>query len=307
MKVLCFFVMSFLFSLVCTTTQATNWQYKNNRIAISADGNNQADTLHFWQTADPDDWGATPAALAIIAKANKKNLLVHFSYNNFMNSPAHTTATNEMAVGVNGAISHWNFDKSNFFDVSVAYETALQHLTSAIEVSTQNDPLFFIHMGPAEFFYRAVNKVVENGKSASLSHIYVISHSGYNDNHLRRGDPKFDKKPVPEHLKHHTLTQAIELSENRIKYKRIKDQNGEWDPSSLWHSGKDWSVWQWMKEHEDKSVAWIYERMKRHPKEVADCSDAGLLYYLFTGDENGSPAKFKKLIGTGINTPDHKS
>ncbi|MDU0352921.1 hypothetical protein RS130_02375 [Paraglaciecola aquimarina] len=43
--------------IVSTHIQASGWGYKHNRIAISADGNNQADNLHFWPRADPDDWG----------------------------------------------------------------------------------------------------------------------------------------------------------------------------------------------------------------------------------------------------------
>ncbi|WP_199271671.1 hypothetical protein [Paraglaciecola sp. L3A3] len=303
--VLFVFICSFLF-LYADYVDAAGWGYKNNRIAISADGNNQPDVMHFWTTADPDDWGATPAALAIIAKANKKNQLVHFSYNNFMNSPPHTTAINEMAVGVEGAIQNWGYDSNKFFDVSEDYQKALNDLVRVLQVSTKEDPLFFIHMGPSEFFYRAVQQVIKLGKIESLAHVYVISHSGYNDNHLRRGDPKFDKKPVPASQKHHTLTEAIALSGNRIQYKKIIDQNAKWDANQLWHSEHDWSVWLWMKEHKDETVRWIYQRMKRHPNGVADFSDAGMVYFLLTGDENGSPKKFEQFIGKGINTNSNK-
>ncbi|WAJ72139.1 hypothetical protein [Catenovulum adriaticum] len=55
-----------------------------------------------------------------------------------------------------------------------------------------------------------------------------------------------------------------------------------------------------MKNHSDESVSWIYQRMLQHPKGVADCSDAGMVYYLLLGDENGSPEKLKQLIGSGI-------
>ena len=50
-------------------------------------------------------------------------------------------------------------------------------------------------------------------------------------------------------------------------------------------------------------IGWIYDRMKRHPKGVADFSDAGMVYFLLTGDEDGSPEKFKVFIGKGINHP----
>ncbi|WAJ72138.1 hypothetical protein [Catenovulum adriaticum] len=201
---------------------ADNWQYNNNRIAISADGNNQPDELHFWTTADPDDWGATPAALAIIAKLKLQDRLVHFSYNNFIDSPVHTTATNQMEIGVKGAINYWRFDQKRFFDVTEQYDQALNSLVEQIVISTAKDPLYFVHMGPSEFFYRVVKQVLLQGKAESLNHVYVLSHSGYNDNHLRRGDPKFDKKPVAKYKVHHTLTQTKALSGNRLKYKKLK-------------------------------------------------------------------------------------
>ena len=281
--------------------KAQSWGYDNNRFAISADGNNQPDNMHSWSTADPDDWGGTPTALAIVAKLNLQDKLVHYSYNNFIASPPHTTATNEMKLGIDGGIKLWGFDKSRFFDVPVDNSAALIHLAGEIKKSTQADPLYFIHMGPAEFFYRAVKLVVEEGKVEALSHVYVVSHSGYNDNHLRRGDPKFDKLPVSAVDKHHTMVETIALSRKRIKYKKIIDQNGGWDANLLWKSDKDWTVWHWMRDHKDPSVRFIYERMLANAKNSADVSDAGMLYYLLVGDENGSPSKFKAFIGDGIN------
>src|SRR6185503_16914762 len=47
-----------------------NGQFKG-RIACSADGNHN----------DPDDWAASPMALAIFAEAGVKDRLVHFDYN----------------------------------------------------------------------------------------------------------------------------------------------------------------------------------------------------------------------------------
>ena len=46
-----------------------------NRIAISSDGN---------PDADADDVGATPLMLAVLAKAGLQNNLVHYDFNNFL-------------------------------------------------------------------------------------------------------------------------------------------------------------------------------------------------------------------------------
>lgn len=293
----------FVLGLMPAFLSAQSLWYKNNRIAVSADGNNQADNHHFWPRADPDDWGATPAALAILAKLKLQDNLVHYSYNNFVDAPPHTNETNHMKIGANGGIKHWNFDASRFFDVSSHYDEALNHLSNELKKSTEKDPLYFIHMGPAEFFYRAVKLVVDEGREEALAHVFVISHSGYNDNHLRRGDPKFDNNPVAEEDKHHTMKETIALSGNRLQYTKIKDQNTGNDPKAGWKSHEDWSVWYWMRDHKDPSVQWIYERMLVNAKNSADISDAGMLYYLLLGDEDGSPSKFKKFIGEGINVP----
>lgn len=301
MKIKHFVLVLISFGCLPGLVNAQSLGYKNQRIAISADGNNQADNQHFWPRADPDDWGATPATLAILAKLKLQDKLVHYSYNNFVDAPPHTSETNHMKLGAGGGIKHWNFDADRFFDVSADYDAALSHLVNELAKSSAEDPLYFIHMGPAEFFYRAVKMVVDEGKAAALEHVYVISHSGYNDNHLRRGDPKFDKAPVAAADKHHTMQETISLSGNRLQYKKIKDQNSGNDPNAGWKSHDDWTVWYWMRDHKDPSVAWIYERMLANQKNSADISDAGMLYYLLVGDEDGSPSKFKKFIGTGIN------
>ena len=264
--------------------------YDNNRIAISADGNNQADSHPEakWPRADPDDWGGTPASLSIISKLGLQDKLVHFSYNNFVAAPAHTSETNYMADGVNGAIARWNFDATRFFDVPEDNNAAINHLANQLKKSTPEDPLYFVHMGPSEFFYRAVKQVVDNGYKEALANVYVISHSGYNDNHLRR-------------KAHHTMKEAIALSGNRIKYNKIKDQNACDDPNKLWCSNTDFSPYQWMKDHANPDIQWLYSRTQFHPQNKgADISDAGMVWYLLLGDEDGNPRKLEKFIGDGI-------
>ncbi|TWU15668.1 hypothetical protein [Allorhodopirellula heiligendammensis] len=264
-----------------------SWEYKENRIAVSADGNSAPDQGHHWKTGDPDDWGATPAALAILAKLKMRDKLVHYSYNNFIAAPPGPDEKNQMKIGVDGAVQRWGFAPGLFFDVTKDLNGAQDHLKAELAKSTVDDPLYFVHMGPAEFFYQVVKEVVDQGDGAALTHVYIVSHSGYNDDHLRRPS-------------HHTLQQAIDYSGGLMKYQRIKDQNGHWDPEVLWNSERDFSPWHWMRDHRDPNVRWIYERMQAHSGGKADISDAGMLYWLLLGDANGSPAKFEALLGSGI-------
>ena len=279
--------LTLLILALCLTTYSQFLEYNNNRIAISADGNNADDFKDKWPRADEDDWGATPASMAIIAKLRLYDKLVHFSYNNFIEGNRGADSENMMDIGVQGGIKRLRFDPEIFFDVTKELDKAQKSLIKELSKSTAQDPLFFIHMGPSEFFYQCVKECVDNNKQESLSHVYVISHSGYNDNHIRR--------PY-----HHTMQQAIDYSGGRIKYKRIKDQNAKWSADQLWNSGKDFSVWYWMRDSKDPNIQWLYERMSHNPKGTADISDAGMLYYLVVGDEDGSPSKFKNFLGKEI-------
>jgi hypothetical protein len=261
--------------------------YESNRIAISGDGNSAPDYQHKWPTGDPDDWGAVPAMLATLAKVNLQKKLVHFSYNNFMEAPAGPDDKNQMKIGADGAIERWGYEAARFFDITNSLEEAKSNLQEEIQKSSETDPLYFIHMGLSEFFYQVVKEVVDAGNEECLAHVYIVSHSGFNDTHLRRDY-------------HHTLFEAMEYGQGRMHYQKIKDQNGKWDPNLLWNSGKDFSPWYWMRDHPDPDVRWIYERMLAHTGGVADISDTGMLYWLLTGDEDGNPAKFREFIGEGI-------
>ncbi len=276
--------------LIPLSIKAQGWGYKQNRFAISADGNNVDDPKDKWLRADPDDWGATPATMAIIAKLGVKDKLVHYSYNNFIEANVGPAEENIMNLHVRDGIRRLHYSPSIFFDVTANENKAINHLAKEIAKSTADNPLYFIHMGPSEFFYQAVKQCVDSDKKEALAHVYVISHSGYNDNHLRR--------PY-----HHTLEQAITLSDGKINYKRIKDQNGQWDPNVLWNSLEDTKVWEWMLESKDTNINWLYETMSHHPQGHYDISDCGMVYYLLTGDEDGSPAKFKALLGEAIVKP----
>ncbi len=279
------FMLAGLLLPVCANAQA--WGYKHNRFAISADGNNADDWKDKWRRADPDDWGATPATMAIIAKLKAEDKLVHYSYNNFIEANVGPASENVMNLYVKEGIERFRFNPNLFFDVLDGEDRAVTHLAKQMAKSTAQDPLYFIHMGPSEFFYQCVEKCVEWGKKDALAYVFVISHSGYNDNHLRR--------PY-----HHTMEQAIALSDEKIQYKRIKDQNAQWDPNALWNSKKNTAVWKWMLDSKDPNINWLYETMSHHPQGHYDISDCGMLYYLLTGDEDGSPSKFKTFLGDEI-------
>ncbi len=266
---------------------AQTWGYNNNRIAVSFDGNSAPDNAYKWPIGDPDDWGAAAASFAILAKLKLQNRLVHCSYNNFIDAPSGPDNENQLKISCEGAAKRWGFNEEILFDVTTERQAAVAHLASEMGKSTKEDPLYFMHAGLSEFLYQVVKEVVNQGHIEALNHVFLLSHSGFNENEKRR-----------EY--HHTWGDIQELAGHRIQYKKIKDQNNKTKPNDLWHSGKDFSVWYWMRDHKDPNIKWMYTRLLAHTGGVADISDCGMFYYLLLGDDSGSPKKFKNFIGDGI-------
>ena len=121
-------------------------QFKG-RIAYSADGNHN----------DPDDWSASPVALAIIAEAGLRDRLVHFDYNSILplTNPEWEKTHAESVIG---AVRRYGFNESVFFDDRRNLEGAIASTVKAINASTADNPLYFIIAGPMEVPYRAIQK-----------------------------------------------------------------------------------------------------------------------------------------------------
>ncbi|MEM9080018.1 MAG: hypothetical protein AAGC74_04930 [Verrucomicrobiota bacterium] len=219
------------------------WTEKN-RIAISADGN---------PDADPDDIGATPFTLAVLAKAGLQKNVVHYDFNNFMEYKAIEPANNDMWLGAIGGQTRWGFDRSNFFDVAQDPNAAIGNLTAEINKSSADNPLYIIEAGPADLIYRALKDADE----VARQHIVLVSHSGYNDYY----------KPRPW-LKNLNDIQALLPDINYIK---IPDQN-----KHLRTKG-DYSPWHWLRDHADPNLNWVFTRMESGKPDV---SDTGMISWL---------------------------
>jgi hypothetical protein len=279
----------FLIILPAARVWAAAWDYDGNRIAISFDGNSAPDDQYKWPTGDPDDWGALAASCAIIAKLGLQEKLVHCSYNNFIDAPSGPDEENQLKISADGAIERWAFDPGVFFDVTTQLDAAVANLALEMGRSTPEDPLYFCHAGLSEFVYLAVEETIARGHLEALAHVRLLSHSRFNENEQRR--------PW-----HRTWADVRELSGDRIQYRKIRDQNEKTDPDVLWNSGDNFSVWFWMRDHPDPDVRWMYTRLEAHSGGVADISDCGMLFFLLTGDEAGSPEALRRFVGDGITT-----
>ena len=101
------------------------------RIAYSCDGNYN----------DPDDWGASPVALAIFAECGVKDKVVHFDYNCIF--PLTDPAWEETHTkSIMGAADYYGYDKKVLIDCRKDRQVAIDDIARIIDESSADNPLF---------------------------------------------------------------------------------------------------------------------------------------------------------------------
>lgn len=236
------------------------------RIAHSADGNHN----------DPDDWAASPVALAILAEAGLKDRLVHFDYNCIL--PKTDPEWEKIhAESVLGTASRYGYDMSVFIDCRKDLEKAAASLAQEIDASSAENPLYFIVAGPMEVPYLGIQR----SQPKNRKFVYCISHSRWNDG--------FASKYQFTHTKRSVI-------ESGVNWVQIRDQNPLLSRSPYGQPAAEAAFHDffWMRDSNDPKLRFLWERMlvSKRP----DPSDAGMAYFLATGDENADPKKLQQLI-----------
>lgn len=254
-----------LMALTASAAVAANTPLQG-RIAYSCDGNHN----------DPDDWIASPVTLAILAEAGFKERLVHFDYNSILP----LTDTNYEAkhtAGVLGAADHYRFNRSLFFDCRKDLDGAVASLAKAVNDSSAENPLYFIIAGPMQVPSMGLQKA----DPAKRQFVYCISHSRWND-----GFASNYKFP-------HTKRSVIEQG---VHWVQIPDQNRllSLSPYKRPATPEEFAGFFWMRDSRDPKVRFLWERMLVSTR--PDPSDAGMTYFLVSGDEDCDPLKLRKLI-----------
>jgi predicted amidohydrolase len=236
------------------------------RIAYSADGNHN----------DPDDWAASPVALAIFAEAGLKDRLVHFDYNCIL-PETNPEWEKTHAESVLGAANRYGYQPAAFFDCRKNLEQAVASLAKEIDASSAENPLYFIVAGPMEMPYLGIQR----SRPEKRMFVYCISHSRWNDGYASKY--KFT----------HTKRSVIDLGVNWVQ---IRDQNPLLSTSPYGQPAKPetWQPWHWMRDSADAEVRFLWERMQVSTR--PDPSDAGMAFFLVTGDEEADPAKLQRLL-----------
>src|SRR5262245_23970468 len=240
------------------------------RIAYSADGNHN----------DEDDWASSTVALAIFAEFVVKDKLVHFDYNSILpDTKPEWEKIHE--VSVLGAAERYGYRKSVFYDCHKNLDGAIQSIKDAVNASSADNPLYYIVAGPLEVAYLGI----QQSESEKRKFVYIISHSRWNDG--------FDLKYRFTHNKRSLIPLGL-------KWVQIRDQN-KFLSTTLFRTvatEDEWRPWYWMRDSDDPRVRFLWERMLQTKK--GDCSDAGMAYFLMTGDQEPEMAKLKQLLDDNI-------
>ncbi len=240
------------------------------RIAYSADGNHN----------DPDDWAASPLALAIIAQSGHKDRLVHFDYNCIL--PKTNPEWEKIhGASVLGAARLYGYDLQNFHDCQRSLDDATASIARAIDASTADDPLYFIIAGPVEVPFRGI----EQSQPDKRQHVYCISHSRWNDG--------FATAYQFTHTKRSVIPSGVHWAQ-------ITDQNRLLSLSPYGKPGpsESFTPYHWMRDSQDERVRFLWERLLVSTR--PDPSDAGMAYFLVTGDEQADPQKLQRLLDDKI-------
>lgn len=248
-------------------------------IAYSCDGN-----FH-----DPDDWAASSVALAILASAGLQDKLAHFHYNSILSAnDAEWEVEHEKSVL--GAVELFGFDRKRFFNCQKEYTEAVAHLTQVINAAGPHSPLYLIVAGPVDVPLAALRAA----NSENRSFVYCISHSRWNDGF--GSDFKFSA----------TKRDIIELG---VRWVQIQDQNARLSTSpyrrvaassnklrSPWAAAapEEFEPYFWMRGSGSRGLQFLWERMVASTR--PDPSDAGMMYFLVTGDSEATPEKLERLL-----------
>ncbi|MBL7185758.1 MAG: hypothetical protein ISS70_05480 [Phycisphaerae bacterium] len=239
------------------------------RIAFSSDGNYN----------DEDDWGAFPVAAAMLDAFGVTDKLVHVDYCNILaeNDPRFYK---EMAESVLGSAKRYNIPRSVLFDCQKDLDGAIESIKNAINVSSADNPLYYVLAGPMEVPYLGIEK----SDPARRKYVYCISHSGWNDGYTR------DDQNLHKHNKRDVIPSGI-------NWIQVKDGN-----RNLAHPGgvgrkstpQQWRMYHWMRDSSDRRLQWIFTRLEAELR--ADISNSTMTYFLLTGDEDADLTKLKTLL-----------
>jgi hypothetical protein len=232
------------------------------RIALSADGNQH----------DEDDWASSSMTLAILARAGLQPNVVNYIYNNHI-WDSDAEHRRNMTESVLGAGQRFGFDTSRFYDGAdpEGLAAGVAALTAEINASRPGDELTIVLAGPMETTWMALDAASPQARR----HVRCVSH----------GDGSFNQTHGKTDHGGHSYDDVIDLGCQRVQ---IPDQNGNLGPTKL-------SDWNYLREL-DPAMDWLHTRLELAEK--GDVSDAGMAYFVITGEKRVSRSELRKFLTT---------
>lgn len=258
---------------VSTAPGAPNSNTFRGRIAWSADGNFN----------DPDDWIASPLALAIFAEAGLRDHVVHFDYNSILpHNDTEWAQTHSESVRSMG--QRYGYPELIFYDCQQNLDSAVTSISQAVNYSSADNPLYFVLAGPMEVPYLGIKEAIPTRRQF----VYCISHSRWNDG--------YSSFPNDNYFKY-TKRDVIDLG---VSWVQLEDQNRLLSKSPYGRLGipEEFRPYFWMRDASDLKLRFLWERMSLSTR--PDPSDAGMAYFLVTGDQQSDPDKLKGLLADKV-------
>jgi hypothetical protein len=240
-----------------------------SRIAISQDGN-----YH-----DRDDISDVGLSCAILAKAGLKQNVVYWGTSDhyWLTNTSQEAAMQISVAG--GAMRFGPFQNAQFFNTRASHAAAVNSLSSAINASSANNPLDILENGPAQ----VIGQAIQASHPDARKYVTVYSQSAWNDSHAETAGPSEGlKAPCYEYK---------DFTGMGVNVQHIQDQN------LLLSTTKD--KFYWLKNSSDPDLQWLYSRNEvafPFPQTKFDCSGAGLVYYIATGDPKCTPTKLRSFL-----------
>ena len=172
-------------------------------------------------------------------------------------------------------LQRFGFDPAGFYDLQRNLGGGIGNLRKEINASSETNPLYIIAGGPMEFLWRTLKA----SDPAKRRYVTVISHSPWNNERLWPPAMTHDWRDV----------QAL-----GVKWVQIADQN------RLFHTKDSWIPYRYMRNSVHPGLRLVWERMMISGK--PDISDAGMAYYLVTGDQGGTPDDLRRFMGSWAGT-----
>jgi len=196
--------------------------------------------------------------------------LVHYDHSSHL-AQDDADQHGDMIVSATGRLTELGFNPAVVFDDQTQLAAAVANLAQVINASSASDPLTFIVAGPFEVAWQGINQADPTRRQ----YVTLLSHSTWNENH---------EHVAAEHTKDELLADFP-----TVKLSKISDQNGNAFKSSP-------SEWDWMNAA-GPDLTWVRGRMPQAEYAEGDNSDAGMAFFLITGNQQATMGQIKTFFG----------